>query len=126
MTFDNFNEVTAKKQYTYRRNPMHSQSFVILKKLEQSEQYEPVGDYTVLDSEEDEDLSERKVMNLIALMNDEDELIDLRAETGSRLLYFKAPTDEPHKTRIIFYALGEKGVSIENAVLSLEEELEDA
>lgn len=126
MDFESFNEITAVKPYTYRRNPMHDHSFVILKKLEESDQYEPVGDYTVLDQSEDAALSEKKLMNLIALMNDDDELIDLRSETKTRLLYYKAPTDEPHKTRIIFYALGEQGVSVENAVLSLEEGLEDA
>ncbi len=128
MSFESFNIVTAKKLYTYRRNPLHGHSFVILKQLEQNGQYEPVGDYTVLDQSEDSALSEKKVMNLVALMNDEDEddLIDLRTETKTRLLYYRAPSDDPHKTRIIFYALGTQGVSMENAVLCLEEGLEDA
>ncbi len=126
MAFDNFNEITAKQPYTYRRNPMYDHSFVILKQLEEGESYEPVGDYTVLDLDEDSMLSEKKVMNLVALMNDSDDLIDMRKETGTRLLYYKAPTDEPNKTRIIFYTLGAQGVSTENAVLSLEEGLEDA
>lgn len=126
MAFDNFNEITAKQSYTYRRNPMHDQSFVILKQLEEGSSYEPIGDYTVLDIDEAGELSEKKVMNIVALMNDSDDLIDMRRETGSRLIYYKAPTDEPDKTRIIFYTLGEAGVSVENAVLSLEEGLEDA
>lgn len=126
MAFDNFNRVTAKKLYTYRRNPLHSHSFVILKQLEQSGQYEPVGDYTVLDQDEEPVLSEKKVMNLVALMNDSDEVMDLRRETKTRLLYYRAPSDDPSKVRIIFYALGSQGVSTENAVLSLEEEMEDA
>jgi len=124
MTFESFNTVTAKKLYTYRRNPLHDHSFVILKQLEQSGQYEPIGDYTVLDQNEDMGLSEKKVINLVALMNNEDEenLIDLRQETKTRLLYYRAPTDDPGKTRIVFYALGTQGVSVENAVLSLQEE----
>lgn len=127
MGFDNFNRVTARKAYTYRRNPHHEFSFVILKQLQEEGPYEPIGDYTVLDHDEDLGLSEKKLMNLIALMNnDEEELIDLRGETESRLLYFRAPTDEPNKTRIIFYTLGVQGVSTENAVLSLEEGMDDA
>ncbi len=126
MSFDNFNEITAKQAYTYRRNPMYDHSFVILKQLQESGQYEPIGDYTVIDMDEDIGLSEKKVMNIVALMNDSDDVIDMRKETGTRLLYYKAPTDEPHKTRIVFYTLGAQGVSKENAILSLEEGLEDA
>lgn len=126
MSFDSFNAVTAKKHYTYRRNPLHGHSFVILRQLEESGHYQPVGDYTVLDQNEDAVLSEKKVMNLVALMNDEDALLDIRRETQTRLLFYRAPTDQPNKTRIIFYALGAQGVSTENAVLSLEEELAHA
>lgn len=126
MSFEDFNEITAKKSYTYRRNPLYGHSFIILKQLEESGQYHPVGDYTVLDPKEDFSLSEKKVMNLVALMNDDDDIIDLQRETQTRLLYYKAPTDEPNKTRIIFYALGARGVSVENAVLSLEEGIDYA
>jgi hypothetical protein len=127
MQFENFNEITAKRPYTYRRNPLHDHSFIILKQEDDAGEYQPVGDYTLLDTSEDRGLTEKKVMNLIALMNnDEDSLIDLRSETNLRVLYFKAPSDEPDKTRIIFYTLGEKGVSVENAVLSMNEELADA
>lgn len=126
MGFDDFNHITAKKAYTYRRNPLHDYSFVILRQASDCGPYEPVGDYTVLDEHEDHELSEKKVMNLVALMNDSDELIDMREQSETRLLYYRAPTEVPGKTRIVFYALGDKGVSTENAVLSLEEEFEDA
>lgn len=127
MGFAEFNDITAKRAYTYRRHPMHHHSFVILKQDGEAGPYEPIGDYTVLDKSEDLGLSEKKVMNLVALMNDDDDdLIDLRSESEARILYFRAPTDEPNKTRIIFYALGPQGVSVENAVLSLEEGLADA
>jgi hypothetical protein len=124
MSYDDFNQITAKRQYTYRKNPLHQQSFVILKQQESSDSYEPVGDYTVLDTEEKNELSERKVMNLVSLMNDDEQLIDLRGESDTRILFHRAYTDEPDKTKIIFYALGKTGVSKENAVLSLAEELE--
>lgn len=126
MTFDNFNTITAKKLYTYRRNPHHDFSFMILKQPDENSAYEPIGDYTVLDRDEDISLSEKKVMNLVALMNDDRDTVDLRDRVQSRLLYYRTPTDTPDKTRIVFYTLGEKGVSTENAVLSLEEGLEDA
>jgi hypothetical protein len=126
MSFQNFNSVTAKKPYTYRRNPVYAQSYIILKQQDDEAVYEPIGDYTVLDQDEDSGLSEKKLMNLIALMNDEEDLIDLKDEVETRLLFHRAPTNDPDKTRIIFYALGRQGVSKENAILTLEEGLEDA
>jgi len=126
MGFTDFNHITAKKDYTYRRNPHHDQSFVILKQLGADGQYLPIGNYTVIDQDEDMIMSEKKVMNLIALMNDEDELIDMRGDTQSRMLFHRASSDDPDKTHIIFYALGDQGVSTESAVLSLQEGLEDA
>ncbi len=125
MAFDDFNTITAKKHYIYRQNPVHQHSFMILKQLSEEGAYQPVGDYTVLDSEEEHSLSEKKVMNLVALMNDEDHLIDIGSGTGTRMHYHRASTDSPDKTRIIFYELGKLGVSKENAVLSLEEGLQD-
>lgn len=98
---------------------------MILKQLSEEGVYQPIGDYTVLDAAEDHNMSEKKVMNLISLMNDEDHLIDIGSGTGKRMLYHRASTDSPDKTRIIFYELGKQGVSKENAVLSLEEGLED-
>lgn len=77
MSFDDFNMVTAKKPYAYRRNPLYGHAYVILRRGAAGG-YEPAGGYTVLDGGEDETLSERKVMNLVALMNDEEgRLIDL-------------------------------------------------
>ena len=127
MQYENFNEITAKKPYTYRRHPMHGHSFVILKQQEDESLYEPIGDYTLIDTSEDLGLTEKKVINLVALMNNDDEhLIDLREETNLRTLFYRAPSDDPNKTCIVFYTFGDKGVSVENAVLSLEEGLEDA
>lgn len=104
---------------------MHQHSFMILKQLSEEGVYQPIGDYTVLDTSEEHSLSEKKVMNLVSLMNDEDQLIDIGSGTGKRMLYHRASTDNPDKTRIIFYELGKQGVSTENAVLSLEEGLQD-
>ncbi|MEC8664554.1 MAG: hypothetical protein VXY16_03690 [Pseudomonadota bacterium] len=111
MAFDDFNTITAKKHYIYRQNPVHQQSFMILKQLSEEGAYQPVRDYTVLYSEEEHSLSEKKVMNLVALMNDEDHLIDIGSGSVKRMDYLRGSTDSRDKKRIIFYVMGKLGVS---------------
>jgi hypothetical protein len=82
-----------------------------------------VGDYTVLDGAEDPALSEKKVMNLISLMNGRKNLMDLGHETKSRVLYnIVSECDDEGKARVIFYHLGTEGVSVENALLRIEKD----
>lgn len=127
MTFSDFNHSGTGQSYSYRRNPVHEHSFLIIRKNEAKKKYEPIGDYTVLDAEENPALSEKTVMNLVALLNGrEEDVIDLSRETDKRLLYYRAPKrEDSNRTHIVFYVLGEKGVSTENAVLSIDEELQD-
>lgn len=123
MSFDDFNMVTAKKPYAYRRNPLYGHAYVILRRSAAGG-YEPAGGYTVLDGGEDETLSERKVMNLVALMNDEEgRLIDLRGSTRSRLLFSRLPAAVPGHSRVMFYTRDCAGVTRENAVLELDEDM---
>ncbi|PJB73427.1 MAG: hypothetical protein CO093_00765 [Alphaproteobacteria bacterium CG_4_9_14_3_um_filter_47_13] len=127
MNFGKFSEIPVQKPYTYRRNPGHDTSFTILKQLEQNGHYQQIGNYTVLDPSEELTLSEKKVKNLIASMNnDSDNQINSYEEVEKKFLYYRAPTDDPGKVRIIFYTLGEQGVSMENAILSLEDAFEKA
>ena len=128
MSFNHFNSSTEGELYSYRRNPLHEHSFLIIKKQEDRKRYEPIGDYTVLDAEENPALSEKTVMNLVALLNGrKQDVIDLSRETDKRLLYYRAPKrEDSNKTHIIFYTHeAGKGVSKENAVLAIEEEYEN-
>lgn len=80
-----------------------------------------VGDYTVLDHKEDPLLSEKKVMNLVSLMNGRKNLMQLGHETNARILYnIVSECDDDGKSRVIFYHLGQEGVSVENALLRIE------
>lgn len=125
MSFQDFNSRTSGETYSYRRNPVHDHSFLIIKKLEERQKYEPIGDYTVLDPAENVALSEKKVMNLVALLNGRpQDVINLREHVdGTRLHYHRVPKqDHQDKTHIIFYTHGGEGPSVENAVLAIEEE----
>ena len=125
MTFSDFNANTAGELYSYRRNPLHEHSFLIIKKHEAKKRYEPIGDYTVLDADEDPSLSEKTVMNLVALLNGrKEDVIHLGQDQDHKLYYHRAPRrDGSNKTHVIFYSHnGKRGVSKENAVLAIEEE----
>ncbi|MFA7276888.1 MAG: hypothetical protein WC043_08805 [Pseudobdellovibrionaceae bacterium] len=106
--------------FTYRPNPVLARSFLICLK-DQNGDLSPIGDYTVLDENEDLSLSEKKVMNLVMQLNGGNELIPLGEKTKSRLLFHCKPkaADDPRQ-EVIFYAYSGHGVSRENAILTLE------
>lgn len=111
-----------KAAFTYRPNPVLSGSFLICKK-EANGGLQPVGDYTLLDRNEDLTLTEKKVMNLVTLLNGGTEMLPLGTETKSRMLFHRKPKqDADSKTEVIFYAYTGEGVSKENAILTIEGE----
>ena len=123
MQTQDFNDESRVPLYAYQRSPVNKRAFLIVKKPEMAEEPVPVGDYTVLDREEDISLSEKKVMNLISLLNGRKRLMQLGHETNSRILYnVISEKDEDNKMKVLFYKLGQKGVSIENALFRLASE----
>ena len=121
MQLQDFNTEGSAPLYGYQRSPVHERAFLIVKKPKMETEPVPVGDYTVLDKEEDLSLSEKKVMNLVSLLNGRKRLMDLGHETKSRILYsIVSEKDEDNKTKVLFYKLENKGVSKENALFRLE------
>ena len=122
MDLNGFNSINTKQLYTYRKNPMHSQSYMIMKRSAEDQSFAPFGEYTVLDHEEPTSLTERKVMNLVTRLNGLDRVIDIKEDVDGRLLYHKVhdAQDAGGKSKVVFYTLGKKGVSKENAVLTFE------
>jgi hypothetical protein len=119
MKTNDFNAEAKTPRYGYMPSPVHPRAFQILKYSELNPQ--PVGDYTVLDSKEDLGLSEKKVMNLISLLNGRKHLVQLGHETGTRVLYnVVSECDDDGKSRVLFYQLGKGGVSVENALFRIE------
>jgi len=123
MQLQDFNTEGAAPLYGYERSPVNERSFLIMRKNEMAENGQPVGDYTVLDSDEDPGLSEKKVMNLISLLNGRDQLMQLGHETNSRVLYrIINDGEDGEEAKVIFYHLGQQGVSKENAMFRFKEE----
>lgn len=117
-----FNAQGNAHRYSYSHSPVDPNAFMILKYADGlTEEPVAVGDYTVLDGLEDPSLSERKVMNIVSLLNGRKQLMQLGHETKSRTLYkILTEADEGNRQNIMFYNLGAEGVSIENALLRLE------
>ena len=114
--------IESKPAFTYRPNPVLAGSYLICKK-EDNGALQPVGDYTLLDRSEDLSLTEKKVINLITLMNGGTDLVPLGEQTKSRLFFHRKPKLEGDaKTEVVFYAYTGEGVSKENAILTMEGE----
>lgn len=121
MGLKQFNDKTAKTVFIYRRSPAHEFSYIILGADTESGEYVPVGQYTVLDTLEAIDLTEKKLINLVALLNGKRDLLDLGNLTKTRLLFTIVPRSaETDPTKIIFRSHDGKGTSKENAVLTIE------
>lgn len=117
-------QVSDKSVFTYRPNPMLSGSYLICKK-ELNGELHPVGDYTLLDRSEEPCLTEKKVMNLVTLLNGKSDLVPLGADTKSRLYFHRKPKmEEDKRTEVVFYAYTGHGVSKENAILTIEVEFD--
>ncbi|HNQ91370.1 MAG TPA: hypothetical protein PKI93_00390 [Alphaproteobacteria bacterium] len=106
--------------YVYRPHPLLDRAFLICRK-DRNGELSPVGDYAVLDDNEDLHLTEKKLINLVGQMNGEKELISLGNLTGSRLLFHCKPRPEGDpRQEIVFFTYTGQGVSKENAILTLE------
>ncbi len=119
-----FHDAALRSVWTYRRNPLFDRSFQIFRKRAGGE-LSPYASYMVLDPEETPDLSERKVMNLVSILNGKNRLLDLGARTGTRTLYHVPPRESAGDgRRVVFYTLHARGVSRENALLAFEPDAE--
>lgn len=124
MNTPDFNAEASTPRYSYKRSPVNPRAFQILK-LHDNSHRDPsvVGDYTVLDAKEDMALTEKKVMNLVSLMNGRKNLMQLGHESGMRVLYnIVTECDDDGKARVLFYNLGKEGVSVESALFRIEKD----
>lgn len=120
-----FNDTGEKPQFMYKQQASAESSFEILMFRSKGDagqgEYEVVGDYTVIDEDEDFPLSEKKVKNVISLLNGKDDLAELGNLTKTQVLFTIVPKksdDDP--TKIIFRNHDGEGTSEENAVLTIE------
>jgi hypothetical protein len=117
----NFNSESEKPEFLYKRNPLTPHVFQIFQFKQDKGVYEPVGTYTLLDVAESLDLTEKKVMNLISIMNGKQRLVDFTKLTQERILFNIVPNSpENLNEKVIFRTYDGNSVSKENAVLEIE------
>jgi hypothetical protein len=122
MNSQDFNTQSSNVRYSFCPSPVHDRAFLILKG-DGGGNPDIVGDYTVLDVGEDKSLSEKKVMNLISLLNGRKNVMPLGSETRARVLYrIVTDADDDGRSHVLFYHLGNEGVSVENALFRLKKE----
>lgn len=118
---ESFNEEGEKPRFIYKRNPLVEHSFQLFEWKEDKSDYEPVGEYVLLDTDEGIDITEKKVMNLISIMNGKKRLIDFTNLTQQRILFnIVSEKDDSVNEKVIFRTYDGDGVSKENAVLTIE------
>ncbi len=118
---ESFKDKGEKTRFIYKRNPLVEHAFQIFEFKEDKGDYEPVGDYTLIDLDEDLDITEKNVMNLITLLNGKTNLIDLSNLTSDRLLYnIVGNTEEGEFVTVMLRSHDGEAVSKENAVLKIE------
>lgn len=116
-----FNETGEKPTFMYKRNPLVPHSFQIFGLRVGREDYDMIGEYTLIDMDEDIEITEKKLMNLIAYINGKDKFIDFKDVTKQRVLYSAVPTEKDDvNQKVIFRTYDGDGVSKENAILVIE------
>jgi hypothetical protein len=116
-----FNEQSEKPQFISKPNPLVPHAWQIFEFKQDKESYEPVGAYTLLDTKEEPDITEKKLINIMAILNDKKSFIDFKKLTNKRILFTIVPdTPEADMRKAIFRTYDGTGVSKENAVLTIE------
>lgn len=111
----------SRTRFVHKPNPMVERAYQIFEYNIDKSDYEPAGDYILINLAEPRDVTEKKLINLMSLLNGKkDDLIDMQNLTKSRLLYTIVP--EAHTnglTKIILKEYDGSGVSKDNAVFTI-------
>jgi hypothetical protein len=117
-----FNRRSERQNFIYRHNPAQPGSFLILRLDPARGGYDPVGTYTVLDKNEDPDITQKRLINIVFLLNGrQGDSINFQNLTRQRVLYtIVSEAHEPEdEATVVFRTLDGTGVSRENALLCI-------
>ena len=128
---DNFNKRGTLKRYGYRSCDFNTRSFHLTKKNDSTQKSEPIGDYIILKSDESEDISLKKIENLIQILNEE-RPSRLKECDAMRTFFERIETEENEDNEetdssgsgsgaYIMRSLGQEGVTIPEARIMIED-----
>lgn len=115
----NFNSNSEKTRFIFKPNPVDAKSFDIFENRRGYDDYTPAGSYVAL-AEEARELTEKRLVNLVGLLNGKGITVDLSAQSSEQMLFQvldKKLDSDP--TKIIFRTRDPDGVSVENAIVTL-------
>ncbi len=107
-------------RFIAKPNPLVERDYQVFEYNTKLSKYEHVGDYVLINKSEPRDITEKKVMNLMSIINKKDELIDLSNLTKTRMLYTVVPEAQSgNQSKMIFKDYDGTGVSKENAIFTI-------
>ncbi len=107
-------------RFIHKPNPLVERSYQIFEYDFKRSDYEHAGDYILINKNEKPEVTEKKLINLMTLLNGKDDLIDISSLTTTRVLFTLVPeAQESDHTKIIFKDYDGSGVSKENAVFTI-------
>ena len=126
-----FNASGGLKKFGYRNCKFHTKGFHLVKHEMQDQASQSIGDYIILNTSEERHISEKKVGNLVNLLNQEP-LEELGKLTASKTLYeigvVEPQEDEEDSASsgssgsgggFIMRGLGKEGITVPDAMISL-------
>ncbi len=115
-----FNKQMERPRFIFKPNPMMKRAYQIFELMPKNNAYEPVGEYVLLNHDEDPEITEKKMINLVTLLNGKKDLIDLSPLTKTVCLFTVVPEEQSgDQTKIIFKDQEGMGVSTDNAVFTI-------
>lgn len=121
---DSFNEAGEKAEFIAKPHPdtLHCWNILAFKDYKGPKgDYDIIGEYRLIRTDEETQITQKKIDNIISLLNAKKPLHDLSNLTDKRVLYNivkKEKASDP--TQIIFRDYDGQGVSQDNAVLTIE------
>ncbi|MGH1374744.1 MAG: hypothetical protein ACRBCK_00230 [Alphaproteobacteria bacterium] len=113
-------ETGERPRFIQKANSLVDRAYQIFEYDLEKSNYEHVGDYVLIDTDESREVTDKKVMNLITLINGKTDLVDISNLTKSRVMYTLVPEAQAgDQTKIIFKDYDGSGVSKDNAVFTI-------
>lgn len=107
-------------RFIHKPNPLVQRAYQVFEFNHNQNDYVHAGDYILINHDEAHEITEKKVLNLMSLLNGKQELIDLSNLTKARVLYTIVPeAQESNQSKIIFKDYDGTGVSKDNAVFTI-------
>ena len=107
-------------RFIHKPNPLVERSYQIFEYDFKKGDYEHAGDYVLIKKDEKLEVTEKKLINLMTLLNGKDDLIDISNLTSTRVLFTLVPEAQAgDQTKIILKDYDGSGVSKENAIFTI-------